>query len=193
MDDLIGKLQALTQKHPENDAIKRLLVAIKTADAASAGPAQWANVRRDVKALVQQQLISEDELKRLGELVPQETGSKDAETTGNFSIVVPPSPGERSLAQFLTNGSALPPELLDTLNHIYFLHLLATNPTSVLPPGKSLVSAMLGAGSTPGDGEDSTPTLRERVEDIVHKAFWSEVHIPPAFSIYLYSLSNPGS
>ena len=70
----------------------------------------------------------------------------------------------------------LPVELIDTLNHAYFLHLLATDPAQVLPPAKSLLSVMSRSHSA---ADDTKPTLHSKVEDIVHKAFWDEVRASP--------------
>lgn len=73
----------------------------------------------------------------------------------------------------------LPSELVEIFDQAYFLHLLATDPSKVIPPGKSLLSMMSRSQQAP---ESSTAkareeaALRDRVEGVVHKAFWSEVH-----------------
>jgi hypothetical protein len=67
----------------------------------------------------------------------------------------------------------LPIELVDILNQTYFLHLLATDPKQVVPPGKSLIS-MMSRSRKEGE-EDAKHTLHDTVEDLVHKAFWDEV------------------
>jgi len=66
--------------------------------------------------------------------------------------------------------SSLPPELLQVLNQAYMLHVVATDPAKVLPPGKSLLSMMTRAPPPP----DPSP-LHAKVEKVVHKAFWDEV------------------
>ncbi|EAU91202.2 hypothetical protein CC1G_06837 [Coprinopsis cinerea okayama7 len=71
--------------------------------------------------------------------------------------------------------SVLPLELVESLDHAYFLHLLATQPEKVVPPGKSLLSMLLHAQlaaskSAPGDPQP----LLERVKEVAHKAFWDE-------------------
>ncbi|KAF8070517.1 hypothetical protein FPV67DRAFT_1624142 [Lyophyllum atratum] len=73
--------------------------------------------------------------------------------------------------------SALPPELLQLLNQAYMLHVVATDPAKVLPPGKSLLSVMARAPPPP----DPSP-LHAKVEKVVHKAFWDEA---------VHSLSSP--
>ncbi|EGN99782.1 hypothetical protein SERLA73DRAFT_106582 [Serpula lacrymans var. lacrymans S7.3] len=76
----------------------------------------------------------------------------------------------------------LPLELVELLNHVYFLHLVATDPSKVLPPGKSLLSMMSRTHAQGDSQDDSLSGLRTKVEDMVHKAFWDEA---------LESLSNP--
>ena len=76
----------------------------------------------------------------------------------------------------LVSSLGLPVELVDTLNNAHFLHVLATDPAQVLPPGKSLLSVMSRSRTTDGD---TKPTLQSKVEDLAHKAFWDEVRTSP--------------
>ncbi|KAG5648507.1 hypothetical protein DXG03_003118 [Asterophora parasitica] len=69
---------------------------------------------------------------------------------------------------------ALPPELLQ---QAYFLHVLATDPAKLIPPGKSLLSLMARAPEPPPPS-----ALHARVEQAVHNAFWDEA---------LQALSSP--
>lgn len=56
------------------------------------------------------------------------------------------------------------------------LHLLATRPESVLPPGKRITSIFSDASAIQGDSSKSVKSpVEERVSEIVHKAFWDEV------------------
>ena len=71
----------------------------------------------------------------------------------------------------------LPVDLLDLLNQAYFLHFLANDPSKVLPAGKSLLSVM-SRPHVKRRGSDELPTLQEKVEEMVHKAFWDEVPHP---------------
>ena len=75
------------------------------------------------------------------------------------------------------NTALLPIELVDILDRAYFLHVLATDPTRVLPPGKSLLSALSGPHASAPTGEPAA-SLHDRVEDVVHRAFWDEVRAP---------------
>ncbi|KAG6820248.1 hypothetical protein H0H93_003412 [Arthromyces matolae] len=68
----------------------------------------------------------------------------------------------------------LPTELL---NQAFFIHSLATDPSSVLPPNKSLLAMMADAPTAPKQS-----ALHARVERVVHQAFWDEA---------LKSLSSP--
>ncbi len=74
-----------------------------------------------------------------------------------------------------TAPTVLPLELVQELNHTFFLHLLATDPERVLPPGKSLLSTMTSPRAQAREGE--VPKLEGRVHDMVHKAFWEDVRI----------------
>ncbi|KAF8135709.1 hypothetical protein EV363DRAFT_805037 [Boletus edulis] len=96
-----------------------------------------------------------------------------------ISIVIPP---HSASTQLVSNQDhlVLPVELVDILNNAYFLHILATDPAQVLPPGKSLLSVMSRSHIAP-DG-DTKPTLHSKVEHIVHNAFWDEA---------VNTLSNP--
>ncbi|KAF9222539.1 hypothetical protein BS17DRAFT_684889, partial [Gyrodon lividus] len=91
-------------------------------------------------------------------------------------------PPQTVTPQLISNQDhlVLPVELINILNNTYFLHLLATDSSQVLPPGKSLISVM-SRSHTASEG-DSAPTLHSKVEDFVHKAFWDEA---------VETLSNP--
>ena len=72
--------------------------------------------------------------------------------------------------------NSLPLELVESLNHAYFLYVLATEPHKVTPPGKSLLSMLLHSQlSSTTKGEDDAQPLLERVKEVAHKAFWDEV------------------
>ncbi|KAG6915463.1 hypothetical protein DXG01_011367 [Tephrocybe rancida] len=68
----------------------------------------------------------------------------------------------------------LPTELLQ---QAFFLHALATDPTKMLPPGKSLLAMM--ARAPPALAPSA---VHARVEHVVHAAFWDEA---------LHSLCSP--
>ncbi|KAI6125732.1 hypothetical protein EV401DRAFT_1061128 [Pisolithus croceorrhizus] len=104
--------------------------------------------------------------------------ASEAESEG-FSITISPPQGFTS--RLVSNDAlVLPVELVEILDRTYFLHLLATDPEQVLPPGKSLLSTMSRPHAV-AEG-DPKPSLRHRVEHMMHKAFWDEA---------VENLSNP--
>jgi hypothetical protein len=94
-----------------------------------------------------------------------------------ISVVLPPPPQfVSSLLQVSTkDATILPFELVDLLNQVYFLHVLSTEPQKILPPGKSLLSALSGPHAQIENDGDSA--MKERVGNIIRKAFWDEVFI----------------
>ena len=75
--------------------------------------------------------------------------------------------------------STLPLELIHALDQAYLLHLLATDPESVLPAGKTplsmLAHAQVGLPDEPSGRGDQDTALLGRVKEVAHKAFWTEV------------------
>jgi hypothetical protein len=100
-------------------------------------------------------------------------GSPPDKTTVNISPLTVPHPLLRSLPPM----THLPADLLDLLNQAYFLHILANDPSKVLPPGKSLLS-VLSRSHVRQRRDDVPASLQEKVEEMVHKAFWDEVPCP---------------
>lgn len=104
----------------------------------------------------------------------------------DISIVQPPSQNAaHPLLHSLPNDTLLPLELLDALNQTYFLHLLVNHPEKVLPPGKSLLSVMLKPERAREKTEGELPTIQEKVEEVVHRAFWDEVRLSSLMSSYI--------
>lgn len=69
----------------------------------------------------------------------------------------------------------LPTELVDSLNQIYFLHLLVNDKDKVVPPGKSVLSMLMHANFRLRQEPSERADLVERVKEAAHKAFWREV------------------
>ncbi|KAH9978792.1 hypothetical protein BGW80DRAFT_1280937 [Lactifluus volemus] len=88
-------------------------------------------------------------------------------------VNIPPLTVPHPLLRSLPPMTHLPAELLDLLNQAYFLHILASDPSRVLPPGKSLLSA-LSQPDVRQQRDDESTTLQEKVEEMIHKAFWDE-------------------
>jgi hypothetical protein len=61
--------------------------------------------------------------------------------------------------------------LLDLIEQTHFLRMLLTDPDSVVPPGKSLLSMLTNAKSN--DEKDSA--ILDGVTQAAHRAFWGEV------------------
>ena len=89
-------------------------------------------------------------------------------------IHVPPLTVPHPLLRSLPPLTHLPADLLDVLNQTYFLHLLANDHSKLLPPGKSLLS-VLSRPNIRQRQDDEPPTLHDKVEEMIHKAFWDEV------------------
>lgn len=104
-----------------------------------------------------------------------ETSPPQIEEGKGISIVLPPPISTPLLDVSSVDMTALPIELAEALNQAYFLHLLATDPERVLPPGKSLLSVMLQPRAPTRHQEGKPPSLQAQVEDAVHRAFWDEV------------------
>lgn len=85
------------------------------------------------------------------------------------------------LSSTIQNSSNLPFDLVDALNQAFFLHMLATDPARVLPPGKSILSMLsrprMGTLKDEDKDKDSLGSLQRKVETMVHKAFWDEVRV----------------
>ena len=76
---------------------------------------------------------------------------------------------------------SLPHDYHDKLNDAHLLHLLATQPARVLPPGKSFVSVF---SDTTHNSSKPKPVnaLEEQVSLMVKRAFWEEVGCCRLFS-----------
>ncbi|KAJ7178476.1 hypothetical protein C8R43DRAFT_871689 [Mycena crocata] len=70
-------------------------------------------------------------------------------------------------------GLPLPQELLEILNQTYFLRILATEPETVIPDGKSLFSMMAHSRLKP-ESTEPVAVLHDRVEKAIHDAFWNQ-------------------
>ena len=74
--------------------------------------------------------------------------------------------------------SMLPVELIQVIDDVYFLHVLATDPAKFIPPGKSLLSMMVHSQlreKTATSESNPTTLLYDKVEEALHRAFWNEV------------------
>ena len=76
----------------------------------------------------------------------------------------------------------LPHELLDSMNQIFFLHRLATEPEKVVPPGKTLLSMMIHSQMNSENEKKKPENLLEQVQEAAHRAFWNEVRFSAQIS-----------
>ncbi|KAG1737650.1 hypothetical protein EDB19DRAFT_1909627 [Suillus lakei] len=203
MEAILSKLKAKAEIAPDN-ALLRDTISLLT-DLHRNEPitqrVTWDSLIRDFQRLQDQGLwdISEDNTKLLHMLRTSVTTQPSKELDrkpassmpgpshpaaralqGSFSIVYPDSESAPSPLIPTSDPVLLPLELVEILNRTYFHHLLATDPKRVVPPGKSLVSMLSRSPKEGGDPEK--PTLHDKIEDLVHKAFWDEA---------IESLSNP--
>jgi hypothetical protein len=145
----------------------------------------WHTVRNDFETLYTEGICDKDELEEnmrlLDDLDPAKGGSPPHPTepkeNGRISIIQPPSDHLPSVLSnvFAQSLATLPLELVDTFNHTYLLHVLATNPEKILPPGKSILSMMSRPHVQSEHGEESLPKLQVKVEGLAHQAFWDAV------------------
>lgn len=186
MDELIRKLQAHLQDHPDNDDLKDTIACLQTSrKSALPFEATGDTLQKKLVILREQGLefSRDEELEALRECraTSQPHGGDSnkrsaVEIKSNASSNSPhPSRPNPRLPFSLAAPTALPVELYDLLDQAYRLHVLATDPKSLLPPGKSLLSALSRSHSENAHGASE---LHDRVEGIVHKAFWDEVGTP---------------
>ncbi|OCH91654.1 hypothetical protein OBBRIDRAFT_833997 [Obba rivulosa] len=190
MDAALSRLQQLALEHPENMTLQRTIrhlsqLAEPTRQSTNPGSAEtvtWDVLRGDFHVLREEGLwdASAESDALLAELRASfssqaftETSDMSADhSSSRISIIAPPLPSTPLLSSISNSAAILPVELVDALNHTYFLHLLATDPEKILPPGKSLLSMMVRPHAQKPDG--AVPSLKDRVTDIVQRAFWDE-------------------
>ncbi|KAJ8696776.1 hypothetical protein PTI98_006616 [Pleurotus ostreatus] len=102
----------------------------------------------------------------------------DAASMASLSTTTTDARRELSYRHPASHGT-LPHELIESLNRAYWLHVLAVDPSQILPPGKSLLAMMM---RTEAHRSEAKTDLHRTVEGIVHKAFWDEA---------IESLSSP--
>lgn len=196
MDDIIQRLKAKAEAAPNSSLLRDTISLLEDLQHSpeDARLVSWDALRRDFDQLrerglwersaendglldaLRDRLLAAASSSRTQATQPFVTSAAESE---GFSIAVSPPQGFTS--RVVSNDAlVLPVELAEILDRTYFLHLLATDPERVLPPGKSLLSIMSRPHVvTEGDPK---PTLRHRVEHMMHKAFWDEA---------VENLSNP--
>jgi hypothetical protein len=69
----------------------------------------------------------------------------------------------------------LPIEVSTALEDTYKLYVLSTDPVSILPPGKSLLSTFGLDDTSDGKKLEENESLEDQVTRVVQRAFWDEV------------------
>lgn len=203
MDRVLSILQQKLRDHPESKSLQAAVSHLSQVKTRDSHTITWDVVKRDFNSLVAEGLWEEGVegeqlLQDIRKILMNQTRSQSRSSSvaraarsptrspdgtehdslvrkPDVSIVMPPPVSTSLLPASSVDPTILPVELVEVLNHTIFLHHLAIDPESVLPPGKSLLSVMLrphAQDRQPGEH----PSLRDRVEDLFHKAFWDEVH-----------------
>ncbi|GJE95857.1 hypothetical protein PsYK624_120480 [Phanerochaete sordida] len=175
MDALIHRLQQKLQEHPRHPALTDAIATLQALKERKTGNTAFLESLEHKLRILREQEIwapTPDEEIILAELLQTSPNSATPRLTAH------PGQSTPRLPFSFATPTALPMELYGILNQAYYLHLLATEPDTVLPPGKSLLSTL----SKPHADRQAPSVLHERVEDLVHRAFWDEA---------LQSLSNP--
>jgi hypothetical protein len=162
MDALLGALVAKARNEQEKATAERLVAALAAirADPVHVAPAVAADARDAYTALADAGFWAPGDAD--GELVRRYVRGAVPEDDMKLSI----APDTDAFAR----GEAM--------DRAYFLHVLATTPEAVLPPGKTLVSALalIREDARAEDAPAPAPTdLHAQVEQVVHRAFWDEV------------------
>lgn len=101
-------------------------------------------------------------------------------STVNSKPIVAPPPSAPTFPDTSVYTTLLSAELVETLNSTWLLHQLATEPETILPPGKSLLSVTINPEAHTSN--DPMTALHSQVEGVVYKAFWDEVNREPLLS-----------
>jgi hypothetical protein len=189
MNSIISKLKQKLGGHPASVTLRDTLVHLEALEESSGDAVLtvWNDLVHDFEVLEAEGLwdASEENSKLLYDLhtsiafpegsVPSKPPSSTPVKSSSISeplgkTIVQPLPIATVFPNF-----ALPLELVDSLNQAYFIHLLATDPEKVLPPGKSILSMISRPHTQPKNEEGALPSLKDKVEDIAQRAFWDEV------------------
>src|SRR5258708_15519650 len=118
-------------------------------------------------------------------------GHPGSASPNKSTIHIPPLTVPHPLLRSLPPVTHLPADLLDLLNQTYFLHILANDPSKLLPPGKSLLSVL----SQPNKRQrrDNCPTtMPYKNQKLIHQTFSDEgLHHFNLHSSSLTTLPSP--
>ncbi|TFK54264.1 hypothetical protein OE88DRAFT_1654844 [Heliocybe sulcata] len=171
MDAIIAKLTAIAEES-SSETLRNVISRLQADPEVS-----WDALVADFNALQAEGLLQKSEendklLQDLRAYLTEKTSHSQKTYGSDISIVQVPDEQTRTLPRM--HISALPPELLDAINQVFYLRVLANEPERVLPPGKSLLSMVARPHAQTEHRTDGVPSLRAKVEDIAKRAFWDE-------------------
>lgn len=193
MDSVIHRLQQKLKQDPSNQVVQRALSHLATAKTQNGVDDPLYNaLAEDLDSLQRNNVIEAADLTVLKDLLlpsaetksrthvytsnPMHTDVKGASKLSADDLrYVEANLADSTIPRLAVSSdtpTVLPVELMESLKQTYFLHFLATDPTRVLPPGKSLLSALSRPHLATQHGSSA---LEQRVEKLVHAAFWEEV------------------
>lgn len=188
MDALVHRLQEKLAQDPSNAILQRTLSRLAAVQKGEVVDDEARDaLRADFEALQRDGVMNASDISSLDVLRPstpthlahdlrpsRPPGKINDSSTDQFRYVQANLADSTVPRLSISNDSPtlLPLELVDLLNQTYFLHVLATEPDQVLPPGKSLLSVL----SRPNTASQRGPSsLESQVKSLVHTAFWDEV------------------
>jgi hypothetical protein len=178
--DIRLELEAILANNPGETflqvTIEQLFKLEQELSKSSPSKSTWTTLDSELKHLEDQGLWgTAPEQKHLWNSLSEAMNHPDARTGPDISITMPPSShGIRAV-----QAPTLPAELLEQINEVYLLHSLATNPSRMLPPGKSLLSLLSSRTRRPDEtGSQKMKALEDQVGEVVTRVFWDEVPCP---------------
>jgi hypothetical protein len=190
MDSITSHLKRKLKDNPSSGAVLKSVLSRLEDLETSTDDTRWDAIQNDFDTLHAHGIWDKTELEENTRLLSSLRMSSTAHNSDRrphssmessegprISIVQPSSVRVPAMLTnaFTPTQASLPLELVDTLNHAYFLHVLAIDPAKVLPPGKSILSMISRPHTQSEQGEHSLPKLQAKVEDIAHRAFWDAV------------------
>jgi hypothetical protein len=175
--DIRVQLETILVENPDNDSLKAALNHLSQLerDLSSPNKSTLLALVSDLRHLQGQGLwgLVEEQIQLFNALSQDLHHFKPPSISRlDLSIDMPPSTYKVPMVHVAT----LPPELLEQINEVYLLHILAIYPHKILPAGKSLLSVFSSQSRrTDESGSSTTQTLKVQVSEVLTRAFWDEV------------------
>lgn len=174
------ELEAILVNKPNNASLKSAISHLSRLEEEfskfSPSKSTWFFLVNDLKDLQDHGVWGTvPEQKRIWKTLSDVMEHSNSPDRPDISIIMPPTL-HRISGIFVPS---LPPELLEQINEVYLLHNLATDPSKVLPPGKSLLSLLSSRKRLAnGAGDQKLKVLQDQVSEVATRAFWDEVPRP---------------